>query len=399
MNERDEIRRFNQDIDAQLAHDSLVTSPGVEPGYRELIEMTQLLESTDFSQESKIHQSLRKRLLASLKQNPSLTPINHPHANVHVSSLLWSLGLLTLGAVIVLFFVLAGGEGGHYGTILLSTPDQTAAATPISTPQLVTYNGLYYQQIVLARNDIAAGSVIGTDMLDTIWLATAVSHEGIVLGKEEVVGTTALVDIPAGFPLLFYHIYPNELGDAPVTIELPVDLILSSGETRLQVGQDVDVLLTLNLGWQPTSVMYLDADSIRMWPATRWYRGSGDVVLLPHLLETPPEGIIQVWDLTEGVARERRWLTTHNMVQQAEVISTNLATDSQTGVSLLSSHAAELSEVISSIFTDPALLAQLPASETDITVTVRVLPQEAQLLQWAIEVDLPITLVVHLASD
>jgi|GEM_PF-2856350 len=73
MSQKDLVDRFNREVD-QLLHEAGRTDPTPTSGdYDELLEVAHLLAEADFSRQSKIRHSLRRRLLNRIDQTPATT--------------------------------------------------------------------------------------------------------------------------------------------------------------------------------------------------------------------------------------------------------------------------------------------------------------------------------------
>ena len=73
MNQRDIADRFSRDVDHLLYEAGLTDPRPASPDYDELLEMAQTLAVADFSRQSKIRQSLRRRLLNWIEPAPVAT--------------------------------------------------------------------------------------------------------------------------------------------------------------------------------------------------------------------------------------------------------------------------------------------------------------------------------------
>ncbi|MBN1562226.1 MAG: hypothetical protein JXA10_00175 [Anaerolineae bacterium] len=323
------------------------------------------------------------------------------------------IGLIALlGIAAVVFFMMSGGEDtpADEDTTVVA-PDQ-----PTPTPLIQT------EQIVVAVQDLPRGIKIPENGVGIAeWPVNALPEEGNFfyadqLLQGEVVGLYTRTDIPRGAPILVRHVVPdlaeisavgsdaaaimNSQPPGTVAIAIPLD-ISGIGQVAygIQDGDYVDVIL---------SFLFVDVDP------TFQTRMPNNVSLITRLetgelsIGAPSQGRTEASTLSpEGVLigpseeSQRPRLVTQRTVTNAWVIHVG---DFPAGGAFIGATPTSAIEPTTAPGEGEQQQQQqaLPATATPFApyiMTLAVSPQEALVLVWAIDSQIPITLALRQAGD
>lgn len=331
--------------------------------------------------------------------------------------------LILLGAIILLVVVLVvvlmsgGNDTGQEEPA--STPAEVAGPTPV--PEEVSPRFLDMVEIVVAIQDLPRGIVIPPDGVGVqLWPQQALPEPGNYFTADElndVIGQIARTDIPRGMPILARQIVPNlyEIaqtgsdaaalmrafeGDQPrVAVSIPLDPTgVGQVAYGIQPGDFVDVIL---------SFLYIDVDP------TFQTRMPNNVSLITRLetgelsIGAPRQGRAEASTLSpEGVllspseASQRPRLVTQRTVTNAWVVRVGYFPPGGNIVG-----ATPTPQVIETAPPPGEGGAQQATPEPTATpfipriITLAVTPQDALVLTWAVDSQIPITLALRAAGD
>ena len=334
--------------------------------------------------------------------------------------------LILLGAIIllvvVLVFVLMSGDNGDQDTDGQATAVGTApeggpgAATP--EPGVRALNMV---EIVVAIQDLPRGIVIPPDGVGIQpWPQEALPEAGNYFTASElqdVIGQVARTEIFRGSPILARQVVPNLFqiaqtgsdaaalmrafeGDEPrVAISIPLDPTgVGQVAYGIQAGDYVDVIL---------SFLYIDVDPTfqtrmpnNVSLITRLQTGELSIGSprqgRPEASTLSPEGVL----LSPGESSQRPRLVTQRTVTGAWVLRVGYFPPGGDIVG-----GTPTPQVFETVPPPPGEGAQAATPQPTATpfapliITLAVTPQDALVLTWAVDAQIPITLALRAAGD
>lgn len=335
--------------------------------------------------------------------------------------------LILLGAVILLVAVLvvvlmSGDEGGQETAAQATEVGGGAAGGEEGAPAADTaLRALNMVEIVVAVQDLPRGIVIPPDGVGVVpWPQEALPEAGNYFTANElqdVIGQVARTDIFRGSPILARQVVPNLFeiartgsdaaalmrafeGDEPrVAISIPLDPTgVGQVAYGIQAGDFVDVIL---------SFLYIDVDP------TFQTRMPNNVSLItrletgelsigsprqgrPEASTLSPEGVL----LSPGESSQRPRLVTQRTVTNAWVLRVGYFPP---GGDIIG--ATPTPQQLETLPPPPGEGGQAATPQPTATpfapliITLAVTPQEALVLTWAVDAQIPITLALRAAGD
>lgn len=335
--------------------------------------------------------------------------------------------LILLGAVILLVAVLvvvlmSGDEGGQETAAQATEVGGGAAGGEEGAPAADTaLRALNMVEIVVAVQDLPRGIVIPPDGVGVVpWPQEALPEAGNYFTANElqdVIGQVARTDIFRGSPILARQVVPNLFeiartgsdaaalmrafeGDEPrVAISIPLDPTgVGQVAYGIQAGDFVDVIL---------SFLYIDVDP------TFQTRMPNNVSLItrletgelsigsprqgrPEASTLSPEGVL----LSPGESSQRPRLVTQRTVTSAWVLRVGYFPP---GGDIIG--ATPTPQQLETLPPPPGEGGQAATPQPTATpfapliITLAVTPQEALVLTWAVDAQIPITLALRAAGD
>lgn len=335
--------------------------------------------------------------------------------------------LILLGAVILLVAVLvvvlmSGDEGGQETAAQATEVGGGAAGGEEGAPAADTaLRALNMVEIVVAVQDLPRGIVIPPDGVGVVpWPQEALPEAGNYFTANElqdVIGQVARTDIFRGSPILARQVVPNLFeiartgsdaaalmrafeGDEPrVAISIPLDPTgVGQVAYGIQAGDFVDVIL---------SFLYIDVDP------TFQTRMPNNVSLItrletgelsigsprqgrPEASTLSPEGVL----LSPGESSQRPRLVTQRTVTSAWVLRVGYFPPG--GDIIGATPTPQQLETLPPPPGEGGQAATPQPTETPfapLIITLAVTPQEALVLTWAVDAQIPITLALRAAGD
>ncbi|MEP0762641.1 MAG: hypothetical protein HRF48_07880 [Chloroflexota bacterium] len=335
--------------------------------------------------------------------------------------------LILLGAVILLVAVLvvvlmSGDEGGQETAAQATEVGGGTAGGEEGAPAADTaLRALNMVEIVVAVQDLPRGIVIPPDGVGVVpWPQEALPEAGNYFTANElqdVIGQVARTDIFRGSPILARQVVPNLFeiartgsdaaalmrafeGDEPrVAISIPLDPTgVGQVAYGIQAGDFVDVIL---------SFLYIDVDP------TFQTRMPNNVSLItrletgelsigsprqgrPEASTLSPEGVL----LSPGESSQRPRLVTQRTVTNAWVLRVGYFPP---GGDIIG--ATPTPQQLETLPPPPGEGGQAATPQPTATpfapliITLAVTPQEALVLTWAVDAQIPITLALRAAGD
>lgn len=335
--------------------------------------------------------------------------------------------LILLGAVILLVAVLvvvlmSGDEGGQETAAQATEVGGGTAGGEEGAPAADTaLRALNMVEIVVAVQDLPRGIVIPPDGVGVVpWPQEALPEAGNYFTANElqdVIGQVARTDIFRGSPILARQVVPNLFeiartgsdaaalmrafeGDEPrVAISIPLDPTgVGQVAYGIQAGDFVDVIL---------SFLYIDVDP------TFQTRMPNNVSLItrletgelsigsprqgrPEASTLSPEGVL----LSPGESSQRPRLVTQRTVTSAWVLRVGYFPP---GGDIIG--ATPTPQQLETLPPPPGEGGQAATPQPTATpfapliITLAVTPQEALVLTWAVDAQIPITLALRAAGD
>lgn len=335
--------------------------------------------------------------------------------------------LILLGAVILLVAVLvvvlmSGDEGGQETAAQATEVGGGAAGGEEGAPAADTgLRALNMVEIIVAVQDLPRGIVIPPDGVGVVpWPQEALPEAGNYFTANElqdVIGQVARTDIFRGSPILARQVVPNLFeiartgsdaaalmrafeGDEPrVAISIPLDPTgVGQVAYGIQAGDFVDVIL---------SFLYIDVDP------TFQTRMPNNVSLItrletgelsigsprqgrPEASTLSPEGVL----LSPGESSQRPRLVTQRTVTNAWVLRVGYFPP---GGDIIG--ATPTPQQLETLPPPPGEGGQAATPQPTATpfapliITLAVTPQEALVLTWAVDAQIPITLALRAAGD
>lgn len=335
--------------------------------------------------------------------------------------------LILLGAVILLVAVLvvvlmSGDEGGQETAAQATEVGGGTAGGEEGAPAADTaLRALNMVEIVVAVQDLPRGIVIPPDGVGVVpWPQEALPEAGNYFTANElqdVIGQVARTDIFRGSPILARQVVPNLFeiartgsdaaalmrafeGDEPrVAISIPLDPTgVGQVAYGIQAGDFVDVIL---------SFLYIDVDP------TFQTRMPNNVSLItrletgelsigsprqgrPEASTLSPEGVL----LSPGESSQRPRLVTQRTVTSAWVLRVGYFPPG--GDIIGATPTPQQLETLPPPPGEGGQAATPQPTETPfapLIITLAVTPQEALVLTWAVDAQIPITLALRAAGD
>ncbi len=328
------------------------------------------------------------------------------------------LGMVIILVIVLVFVLMSGGnETGQEGTT--GTPAVAAETTPL--PEELSPRFLDMVEIVVAIQDLPRGIVIPPDGVGVqLWPQEALPEPGNYFTAEEledVIGQIARTDIPRGMPILARQIVPNlyeiaQTGsdaaalmrafedDQPrVAVSIPLDPTgVGQVAYGIQPGDFVDVIL---------SFLYIDVDPTfqtrmpnNVSLITRLETGELSIGAprqgRPEASTLSPEGVL----LSPSEASQRPRLVTQRTVTNAWVLHVGYFPPGGDIVG-----ATPTPQAIETVPPPGQGEAQQATPQPTATpylpliITLAVTPQDALVLTWAVDAQIPITLALRTAGD
>jgi Flp pilus assembly protein CpaB len=328
------------------------------------------------------------------------------------------LGMVIILVIVLVFVLMSGGdETGQEGTT--ETPAVAAETTPL--PEELSPRFLDMVEIVVAIQDLPRGIVIPPDGVGVqLWPQEALPEPGNYFTAEEledVIGQIARTDIPRGMPILARQIVPNlyqiaQTGsdaaalmrafedDQPrVAVSIPLDPTgVGQVAYGIQPGDFVDVIL---------SFLYIDVDPTfqtrmpnNVSLITRLETGELSIGAprqgRPEASTLSPEGVL----LSPSEPSQRPRLVTQRTVTNAWVLHVGYFPPGGDIVG-----ATPTPQVIETVPPPGEGGAQQATPQPTATpympliITLAVTPQDALVLTWAVDAQIPITLALRTAGD
>jgi Flp pilus assembly protein CpaB len=336
--------------------------------------------------------------------------------------------LVLLGAIIllvvVLVFVLMTGDDGEQGTEGQATP---GGATPVGGTGVeapgpeAALRALNMVEIVVAIQDLPRGIVIPPDGVGVQpWPQEALPEAGnyfVAAELQDVIGQVARTEIFRGSPILARQVVPNLFqiaqagsdaaalmrafeGDEPrVAISIPLDPTgVGQVAYGIQAGDYVDVIL---------SFLYIDVDPTfqtrmpnNVSLITRLQTGELSIGSprqgRPEASTLSPEGVL----LSPGEVSQRPRLVTQRTVTSAWVLRVGYFPPGGDIVG-----GTPTPQVFETVPPPPGEGGQAATPQPTATpfapliITLAVTPQDALVLTWAVDAQIPITLALRAAGD
>ncbi len=334
--------------------------------------------------------------------------------------------LILLGAVILLVVVLvvvlmSGDDGGQETTAQATEVGGGAAGGTEGVPAADTgLRALNMVEIVVAVQDLPRGIVIPSDGVGVVpWPQEALPEAGnyfIADELEDVIGQVARTDIFRGSPILARQVVPNlyevartgsdaaalmrvfEGDESRVAVSIPLDPTgVGQVAYGIQAGDFVDVIL---------SFLYIDID-----PAFQT-RMPNNVSLITRLetgelsIGSPRQGRPEASTLSpEGVL-----LSPSETSQRPRLVTQRTVTGAWV---LRVGYFPPDGDIIGATPTPQQIETLPPPGEGEqaatpqatatlfapLIITLAVTPQEALVLTWAVDAQIPITLALRAAGD